>query len=93
MPVSWFDRPENSSGALSARLASDCKTVNGIVTTFMAITIQSITTLIAGVTIALIYEWRTSLVALALLPLMILSGMIEMSFTEGFSDKTDKIYK
>ena len=76
MPIPWFDKPKNSSGALSARLASDCKTVNGIVTTFIAVTIQSVTTLIAGVVIALIYEWRTSLVALGLLPLIVISGMV-----------------
>ena len=93
MPISWFDKPKNNSGALSARLASDCKTVNGLITTFLSILIQNLTTLIAGCIIAFIYEWRTSLVAFALLPLMIVSGAIQMAFTEGFSDKTDKAYK
>ena len=93
MPITWFDKPKNSSGSLSARLASDCKTVNGIVTTFISVSIQSATTLIAGVVIALVYEWRTALVALGLLPLIVISGMVEMAFTEGFSDKTDKVYK
>ena len=54
---------------------------------------QILTTLIAGVTIAFVYEWRTSLVALGLLPLMIIAGVVQMAFTEGFSDKTDKVYK
>jgi ATP-binding cassette, subfamily B (MDR/TAP), member 1 len=93
MPIAWFDKPKNSSGALSARLASDCKSINGLITTFLAISIQSATTLIAGVIIALIYEWRTALVALALLPIMVIAGIVQMSFTEGFSDKTDKVYK
>lgn len=93
MPIAWFDKPKNNSGSLSARLASDCKTVNGLITTFIAIMIQNLTCLIAGSIIAFVYEWRTSLVAFALLPLMILSGAVQMSFTEGFSDKTDKAYK
>ena len=37
MPIAWFDKPKNSSGSLSARLASDCKTVNGLITTFIAL--------------------------------------------------------
>ena len=78
---------------MSARLASDCNAVNSLITTFVAVTIQSITTLVAGATIAYIFEWRTSLVATALLPLMILAGFIQMAFTEGFSDKTDKVFK
>ena len=93
MPISWFDKPNNSSGALASRLASDCSAVNDLITTFLAVTIQSLTTLIAGVVIALIYEWRTALVALGILPLMVISGIIQMATTEGFSDKTDKIFK
>ena len=76
MPITWFDEPKNASGALSSRLATDCESVNGLITTLIAIVIQSVTTLIAGVVIALIYEWRTSLVALGLLPLMIIAGAI-----------------
>ncbi len=81
MPGAWFDKPKNSSGALSARLASDCSTVNGLMTTFISIFIQSLTTLISGIVIAFIYEWRTSLVALGMLPLMIISGAVQMAFT------------
>ena len=93
MPIPWFDESKNASGALSARLASDCKTINGLITTFVSIVIQSITTLVAGVVIAFVFDWRTSLVALGLLPFMIISGAVEMAFTEGFSDKTDKVFK
>lgn len=93
MPIPWFEKPKNNSGSLSARLASDCKTVNGLITTYLSVIIQSVTTLLAGVIIAFIYEWRTSLVALGLLPLMIASGAVLISVTQGFSDKTDKVYK
>jgi ABC-type multidrug transport system fused ATPase/permease subunit len=93
MPVPWFDRPKNASGSLSNRLASDCHSINELITTFIPILLQSATTLIAGIVIAFLYEWRTALVALGLMPLLILSGAIEMSFSEGFSDKTDRVYK
>ena len=93
MPASWFDKPNNSSGSLSARLASDCHTVNSLITTFYSILVQSLTTLIAGIILALIYEWRTALVAIGLLPIIVFSGVIHMSFSQGFSDKTDKAYK
>jgi ATP-binding cassette subfamily B (MDR/TAP) protein 1 len=93
MPVVWFDKPRNSSGSLSARLASDCQTVNGLTTTYFAIMAQNLTNLIAGITIAFIFEWRTSLVATGLIPLMIAAGAIQMAFTTGFSAKTDAAYK
>jgi len=93
MPIPWFDLSRNSSGALSARLASDCQTVNGLTTTYVAILIQNITNLACGIIIAFIFEWRTSLVALGLIPFMILAGAIQMAFTTGFSAKTDAAYK
>lgn len=81
MPVSWFDKPKNSSGTLSAKLASDCHTINELITTFVPILTQTLTTLIAGIVISFIYEWRTALVAVGLLPLLIIGGAIEMAFT------------
>ena len=93
MPITFFDKPKNASGSLSARLASDCSTVNGLITTFFSVLIQSITTLLAGIVIALIYEYRTALVAIALLPVIIFAGVIHMAFSQGFSEKNDKAYK
>lgn len=93
MPINWFDKPKNSSGSLSARLAADTQTVNGLTTTYIAILIQNIANLVSGIIIAFIFEWRTSLVALGLIPFMILSGAIQMAFTTGFSAKTDSAYK
>lgn len=93
MPIVWLDQPRNSGGSLSARLASDCQTVNGLTTTYISILIQNIANLACGIIIAFIFEWRTSLVALGLIPLMIISGAIQMAFTTGFSAKTDVAYK
>jgi ATP-binding cassette subfamily B (MDR/TAP) protein 1 len=93
MPIPWFDKPRNSSGALSARLASDCQNVNGLITKFMGVLVQNISTLVSGIIIAFIYDWHTTLVALGLIPLMIISGAIQMEFTTGFSAKTDLAYK
>jgi ATP-binding cassette subfamily B (MDR/TAP) protein 1 len=62
-------------------------------TTTASILIQNVSTLIAGVIIAFVNEWRTSLVSLGLLPLMIICGIIQMAFSTGFSDKTDAAYK
>ena len=93
MPIPWFDNPKHNAGNLSSKLSADCKNVNGLVTTFVAISIQNLTSLVAGIVIAFIFEWRTSLVALGLIPFMIIAGVIQMKFTTGFSDKSDAAYK
>lgn len=93
MPIPWFDIPRNNAGTLTARLSTDCQLVNTVTTSTVSITIQNISTLVTGIIIAFVYEWRTSLVALGLLPLMILSGIAQMAFNTGFSDETDAAYK
>ena len=80
MPVYWFDRTDNNCGVLSTRLGTDCQTINGMATTYIYIMIQSLSTLVAGIIIAFIYEWRTSLVALGTMPLVVLAGFIRSKF-------------
>jgi hypothetical protein len=31
MPVPWYDEPKHNSGTLTARLATDCRQVNGLI--------------------------------------------------------------
>ena len=93
MPIPFFDIPRNNSGSLAARLSTECNQVNALTTTIVAITLQNISTLITGLVIAFIYEWRTSLVALGMIPLLIFAGMLEMAFNTGQSQSTDEAYK
>jgi sulfur transfer protein SufE len=55
MPIPWFDRPQNNGGHLTNKLASDSLMINGLTATFVSILIQNASTLIAGLTIALIF--------------------------------------
>ena len=93
MPIYWFDRPANNTGILVTRLSSDCQTINGMATTYIYIIIQCIGTFVAGLIIALVYEWRTALVALGSLPLVMLAGAIRSKFREGLMERADEAYK
>jgi ATP-binding cassette subfamily B (MDR/TAP) protein 1 len=93
MPVPWFDKPRNSSGSLSARLALDSQKVNKLTTIYISILVENSMSLISGVIIAFFYEWRTSLVAFGLLPFMIIAGVCQNYFANGFSAQTDKAYQ
>ena len=93
MPVPWFDKTRNNSGALTARLSTDCQSVNSMTTTVVSIKIQNLSTLITAIIIGFVFEWRTTLVALGLLPFMVICGAIQMAFSTGFSDKTDEAFK
>lgn len=55
MPVPWFDIPQNNAGTLTARLSVDAEQVNSLTTTIIYIKIQNLSTLLAGIIIALIF--------------------------------------
>ena len=83
MPVWWFDHPDNNCGILSTRLGTDGQTINGMATTYIYLILQCLSTLIAGVVIALVYEWRTALVAIGSMPVIMLAGFIRGKFRSG----------
>ena len=92
MPVSWFDKPKNISGTLSSRLSSDCQNVNSSAITFFLMISSSVSTLIAGLTIAFYMEWRITSVSLLLLPILIFGGVLIMLASQGFSEKVGKAF-
>ena len=93
LPIPFFDIPRNNSGSLAARLATECNQVNALTTTIVAVTLQNISTLITGIVIAFVFEWRTSLVTLGMIPFLMIAGMLEMAFNTGQSQATDEAYK
>ncbi|KAI0510746.1 hypothetical protein KFK09_011355 [Dendrobium nobile] len=93
MEIAWFDDPENSSGAVGARLSADAATVRSLVGDALALIVQNITTLIAGLLIAFIANWELSLIILAMIPLLCLNGWIEMKFMKGFSADAKVMYE
>ncbi|XP_072948561.1 multidrug resistance protein homolog 49-like [Epargyreus clarus] len=67
----WFDIPTNSVGALCARLATDCAAVQGATGTRMGTMLQGISTMVLGVSVAMAYSWKMTLVSLLSVPCVI----------------------
>ncbi|KAG8051977.1 hypothetical protein GUJ93_ZPchr0001g31545 [Zizania palustris] len=93
MEIEWFDHPENSSGAIGARLSADAAKVRGLVGDALQLVVQNTTTLIAGLVIAFVSNWELSLIILALIPLIGLNGWIQMKFIQGFSADAKMMYE
>jgi ATP-binding cassette, subfamily B (MDR/TAP), member 1 len=85
MEIRWFDDPDNSSGAVGARLSADAAKVRGLVGDALSLMVQNIATLVAGLVIAFVSNWELSLIILALIPLIAVNGYIQMKFMAGFS--------
>ncbi|EDW02070.1 ATP-dependent translocase ABCB1 [Drosophila grimshawi] len=71
--VAWFDESANGTGNLCARLSGDAAAVQGATGQRIGSIIQSIATLILGIGLAMFYEWSLGLVAMAFMPIILIS--------------------
>lgn len=85
MEISWFDKAENSSGAVGLRLSSDVKCVRSLVGESLGLVVQNVATAVAGLLIGFEASWELSLIVMAMLPLIGLHGYVHMKFVLGFS--------
>ncbi|XP_004234243.1 ABC transporter B family member 9 [Solanum lycopersicum] len=80
--ISWFDDPANSCGAIGARLSSDASTIRNLAGDALATIVQNISTVATGMVIALIANWILALIMLAILPLLVLQGIIQIKLLQ-----------
>ncbi|KAK8954256.1 ABC transporter B family member 9 [Platanthera zijinensis] len=91
--ISWFDEPANTSGAIGARLSSDASAVKSLVGDTLALIVQNLSTVSAGLIIAFVANWKLSLVILLAGPLVGLQGYMQMKFLHGFSADAKIMYE
>ncbi|WOH11980.1 hypothetical protein DCAR_0831476 [Daucus carota subsp. sativus] len=91
--ISWFDDPANSSGAVGARLSTDATTVRSLVGDALALIVQNMATIVAGVVISFTANWMLALIIVAVLPLMLLQGLLQTKFNKGFSADAKVMYE
>jgi ATP-binding cassette subfamily B (MDR/TAP) protein 1 len=73
------------SGALGGRLCTDALNVRRLVGGNLALMVQCTASFLCGLVIAMIADWKLSLVILIVIPLMGVQGYAQVKFLEGFS--------
>ncbi|KAL8232761.1 hypothetical protein R6Q57_002539 [Mikania cordata] len=93
MEIGWFDEPENSTGAIGARLSTDAASVRGLVGDALAQIVQDLACVTFGLVIAFAACWQLALIILTLVPLMSANGYVQMRFMRGFSADLKLMYE
>ncbi|KAI6041410.1 ste6-like protein [Pisolithus marmoratus] len=87
--VQFFDRIENNTGTLTARVNDDPQRISGLAGTTLGAIIQAVTTLIGGSAISLAYGWKPAFVGIACVPFVLFAGFIRLRVV-GLKDQQNK---
>jgi len=68
--IEWYDNPDNTPGALAARLATDCVAIKALTGERAATSTSQTVTLIVALAIAFTSSWKMTLIMLGLFPVI-----------------------
>lgn len=81
--IAYFDDPNNNTGALCTRLATEASATQGASGVRIGMIFQNVMSLGAGVIISFVYSWQLTLLVLAFIPVMIAGGYFETRLITG----------
>lgn len=81
--IGYFDKSENSVGALTTRLSREAALVKGVTGDTLGAVTSVVASLASGLTIAFASCWRVTLVVLAIIPGVVIGGYLEMQMSAG----------
>ncbi|KAE8691553.1 ABC transporter B family member 17 [Hibiscus syriacus] len=85
--VAWFDRDENSSGSLCARLEKDASGVRSLIGDGVSFLVQTISCVILACALGLFIAWRLAIFMIVVQPLIILSVYARIVLLKRMSQK------
>ncbi|CAF4972614.1 unnamed protein product, partial [Rotaria sp. Silwood1] len=88
--VAYFDKSENSTGALCTRLSTEASAVQGATGIWIGTMLQNFANLGVGIILAFFYGWALTLIILAFVPFMIIAGFVQTYLLTGFAKKDKK---
>ena len=91
LQIIYFDKKENSPGSLLTKLSFDAANINGIVINSFGVLVQSFSTLLVGILLGFLFDWRINLINLAFAPLIFLANAFAFKNSELENEKTESI--
>ncbi|KAG2073837.1 P-loop containing nucleoside triphosphate hydrolase protein [Suillus decipiens] len=76
--IEYFDNDKNRTGALTSSLSENPQRINGLAGVTLGTIVQCIATLVVGLAIGYAYAWRTAVIGMACIPILISGGYIRL---------------
>ncbi|KAI5294549.1 GTPase-activating protein [Ascosphaera acerosa] len=91
--IAYFDREENSAGALTSFLSTETKSLSGISGATLGTIVKVLITLFASCIVALAFGWKLGLVCIAVVPAILACGFLRFYMLARFSARSKKAYQ
>lgn len=91
--INFFDREENSTGALTSFLSTETKHLSGISGQVLGTILMTSTTLIASIVIALAFGWKLALVCISVVPVLLGCGFYRFYMLAAFQARSKAAYE
>lgn len=90
MDVSFFDRDENSFGAISGFLSGSASDITGLSGSALGIILICFSTVVSGIVISFALGWKLALVCFAVMPLMVGGGYFGVLLVADFEEMNEE---
>ena len=91
--IDFFDREENSTGALTSFLSTETKHLSGISGQTLGTILMCSTTLIAAMVISLAFGWKLALVCISVIPVLLGCGFYRFYMLAAFQARSKAAYE
>lgn len=90
--ISYFDREENSAGALTSFLSTEATYLAGMSGSTLGTILVVSTTLVSAIAVAIAIGWKLALVCTATVPILLACGFFRFWMLARFQDRAKKAY-
>ncbi|CAF1492249.1 unnamed protein product [Adineta ricciae] len=87
--VAWFDKSENNTGSLCARLSADAMAVQSLTNVRLGLLIESLSLLLVALIIGLIFSWQLTLMVFGLILFELTGAIIDVRRKSRLQTKID----
>ncbi|KAL4980249.1 P-loop containing nucleoside triphosphate hydrolase protein [Aspergillus desertorum] len=91
--IAFFDKEENSTGALTSFLSTETKHLSGVSGVTLGTILMTSTTLGAAITIALSIGWKLALVCISVVPVLLACGFYRFYMLAQFQSRSKLAYE
>ncbi|KAI1085644.1 multidrug resistance protein [Whalleya microplaca] len=91
--VAFFDKDENTAGALTSFLSTETTHVAGLSGVTLGTLLMVSTTLVSAMVVALAFGWKLALVCIATVPVLLVCGFLRFHMLAHFQRRSKRAYE